>query len=473
MDAADEKMKTENPSGANNDKPLTYEQSGGYRFMAWPECSGNKDEHYEISVPELLKPKGITYRSALGDERTSKMAPDLAKAYNTLFHDVCVACAKVHREIEKPVWRDYLHPKHKKDSKETATVPTAPNASGTGDSFSSVSTVPKEDEKDEYKVKLEECKTKRLAAMKEDKGCKTMIDAFFKKLTAVPDNLVANERPPHYASLDNFTTHILSDADHVCGQTIGKHTVLASLVECEKSDLFMKWLEYVAQAYVMNSEGHQAMKNNVLSEDMDQITAATTLYLAWQADKLKRQANAGAGDKTALQFRLQQAREFGASNGVQVLRGEEDKLLNPESAAFVPSKHDNDSPEENVKRYSIFCTRKRDGEIDDVIEDGHFFNARRFAFEAKRFEGECQLILTNPTSAAAATAKNVAYDYHKELMEKSVSNKLIHLLLNHVKYSYESLKCGTVLRDTLEAQAFVDMHCFLFKLQDQAFSNSY
>jgi hypothetical protein len=78
--------------------------------------------------------------------------------------------------------------------------------------------------------------------------------------------------------------------------------------------------------------------------------------------------------------------------------------------------------------------------------------------------------LTNPNSTAAATAKNVAYAIHKQLMENSVSNKLIHLLLNHVKYSYESLKCGTVLRDTLEAQAFVAMHCFLFKLQDQAFS---
>jgi hypothetical protein len=103
MDAADEQMKTQNVPSANNDKPLTYEQSGGFRFMAWPECSGNKDEHYEISVPVLLRPKGITYRSALGDDRTSKMTPALAKKYNELFHKVCVACAKVHQDNPKPV----------------------------------------------------------------------------------------------------------------------------------------------------------------------------------------------------------------------------------------------------------------------------------------------------------------------------------------------------------------------------------
>ncbi|KAJ1468915.1 hypothetical protein T484DRAFT_1754812 [Baffinella frigidus] len=434
-DAADELMKTQSVVNANADTQLlTYEQSGGYRFMAWPECSNNTSEHYEISVPVLLKPSNITYRSALGDERTSKMTPDLAKKYNKLFHDVCCRCAAIHAKFQKPVWKDYQHTQRsKKDSRETATVSTVPNASDTDES-----TVPKEDEKDEYKEKLDKCRDDRRAAMLADAGCKNMIVAFFETMTST-ENLVANGRT-QYTSLDNFTTHILSDADHVCGQTIGKHTVLASLVECEESPLFMEWLR--------------------------------------QTENKKYAENPGM--KTAKQVRLQQAYEFGASNGVQVLRGEGDGL-DPASEAFVPGPvpghvpgpHDTDTVAEDVERYSIFCTRKREDTTTaktDVIGDGHFYDARHFAFDAARMARECQLIRMNPNSAAAATAKDVAYDIHKQLMESSVSNKLLHLLLHHVKYAYESLKCGTVLRDTLVAKAFVDMHCFLFKLQDKEFS---
>ncbi|KAJ1470627.1 hypothetical protein T484DRAFT_1753742 [Baffinella frigidus] len=302
------------------------------------ECSNNTSEHYEISVPVLLKPSNITYRSALGDERTSKMTPDIAKQYNELFHKVCVACAQVHRDIQKPVWADYLHPKHKKDSKETATVSTVPNASGTDES-----TVPKEDEKDEYKQKVEECKAKRLAAMLADAGCKNMIVAFFDTMTST-ENLVANGRT-QYTSLDNFTTHILSDADHVCGQTIGKHTVLASLVECEKSPVFMEWLRYVATAYVMNSEGYQAMKmNNVLCEDMDLITSNTTL------------------SELALAMLSEEAQDCPAYRYNGIPTNEDVRGLIPNDDMTNTSQRDeNQTPEQRVTRHTkAFADQRRD-----------------------------------------------------------------------------------------------------------------
>ncbi|KAJ1464811.1 hypothetical protein T484DRAFT_1757824 [Baffinella frigidus] len=215
---------------------------------------------------------------------------------------------------------------------------------------------------------------------------------------------------------------------------------------------------------------------------MDLITSNTTLWLSHQADKLKIAVYEKTPDlKTALAVRLQQAYEFGAPNGVQVLKGEGDGL-DPESLRFVPrvpertpEAYDTDTVIEDVGRYSIFCTRKRgntttDDTKTDVIGDGHFFNSRRFAWESGQMDREIALIKMNPNTAAAAAAKEVAYDIHRRLMKASVSNKLLHLLLYHVKYSYESLKCGTVLRDTLVAKAFIDMHCFLFKLQDKEFS---